>query len=188
MTAVARSDKSLQYECCGTQWQVTTIRLLWHAVTSHYNTTAVARSDKSLQYDCCGTQWQVTTIRVLWHAVTSHYNTSAVARSNKPHIWQPYNCYVSVLSLTCKTQLIFMSLFSCYSTQLRPGTEGVRLVFLYLTVQFVVDMQCRTQCAWCLGARGEVVNFVAAMGQIMCCCLYLEQAMTEWWTVFEALS
>jgi hypothetical protein len=49
---------------------------------------------------------------------------------------------------------------------------------LYLTVQFVVDAQGRPQCSWCLGARGEVVNFVAAMCQITCCCLYLDQVMT----------
>jgi hypothetical protein len=42
-----------------------------------------------------------------------------------------------------------------------------------------VDVQGRPQCAWCLGARGEVVSFVAAVGQITCCCLYLDQVMTE---------
>jgi len=72
-----------------------------------------------------------------------------------------------------------MFLLSCYNTQLSPGTEEFRLVYLYLTVQFVVDVQGRPQCAWCLGARGEVVTFVDAMGQIMCCCPYLDQVMTE---------
>jgi hypothetical protein len=72
-----------------------------------------------------------------------------------------------------------MSLFSCYSTQQSTGREDFRPAYLYLTVQFVVDVQSRPQCGWCLGARGEVVTFVAAMGQMMCCCLYLDQAMTE---------
>lgn len=64
-----------------------------------------------------------------------------------------------------KAQLICMSLFSCYSTQLSPGTEEIRLVFLDLTVQFVVDVQGRPQCAWCLGAWGEVVgNFRGCNG------------------------
>jgi len=51
-----------------------------------------------------------------------------------------------------------MSLFNCYSTQLSPGTEEIRLVFLVLTVQFVVDVHGRPQCAWFLGALGEVIG------------------------------
>jgi len=64
-----------------------------------------------------------------------------------------------------KAQIILTSLFSCCSTLLSPGTEEFRLVFLDLTVQFVVDVQGRPQCAWCLGARGEMAgNFRGCNG------------------------
>lgn len=80
-----------------------------------------------------------------------------------------------------KAQLIFMSLFSYCSTLLSPGTEKFRLVYLDLTVHYVVDVQGRPHSVLGASVYGAkwLVTFVAALGQIMCCCPYIDQVMTE---------